>query len=244
MTEEFHTLRPGLLVSMTTSVQGNVTYHGIDRDVRRDDKAEVTDIHTRKRVADVEEQERAIKQRTKIRGLILSVCVSTAFSNTLLCPNSKEGELRDAIAMARKLTDEFNATATTTNISFYVFTGRIAQDDVETVRAIRAEVRQLVDNMQAGVKALDPKLIRDNANKATEIGKMISPEVGSRLDTAVKAARAAATKLVKAGEQAAKEIDKQALAKLSMARTSFLDLGTDSSSSFQEPKQSGRAIDM
>src|SRR3954466_11326555 len=78
---EFQTLNPGLLVNMFTKVDGNVTYHNIDRDVKRLDQTEVTDIHTRKQVSDVEEQEAATKVRTKIRGLILSVCVSTAFSN-------------------------------------------------------------------------------------------------------------------------------------------------------------------
>jgi hypothetical protein len=240
---EFHTLRPGLLVSMSTGVQGNVSYHVNDRDVQREDRMEITDIRTRKTVQDVDEQERAIKQRTKIRGLILSVCVSTAFSNTLLCPNSREDELREAIAEARRLTDEFNATARTTRISFYVFTGRIAQDDVETVRAITGEIRQLMDNMAVGLKALDVKTIRDAANKATEVGKMITPEAGSRLEVAIKAAREAARKIAKAGNEAAQEVDRQAVAKVKMARTAFLDINTDVSAG-TKPKMAGRNIDL
>lgn len=240
---EFQTLRPGLLVNMFTKVDGNVTYHNIDRDVQRLDKTEVTDIHTRKQVSDVEEQEAATKQRTKIRGLILSVCVSTAFSNMLLCPNDREQDLRDAIAESRRLAEEFNATARTTRISFYCITGRIAQDDVETVRAITGEIRQLMDNMQAGVKALDVKAIRNAANLATETGKLLTPEAGSRLETAITASRAAARKIAKAGEQAAKEVDRQALAKIKQARNSFLDIEVEPRKA-AKPKMNGRNIDL
>lgn len=255
---EFQTLRPGLLVNMFTKVEGNVTYHNIDRDVQRLDKTEVTDIHTRKQVSDVEEQDAAIKQRTKIRGLILSVCVSTAFSNMLLCPDDtvevkdidgnvktvkREELLRDAIVQCRRLADEFNATARTTRVSFYCMTGRIAQNDVETVRAITSEIRQLMDNMQAGVKALDSDMIRKNANSLTETGKVLTPEVGSRLESAIKASRAVANKLGKAGEQAAKEIDRQALAKIKMARNLFLDIDTEPRQAVK-PKMRGRNIDL
>jgi hypothetical protein len=240
---EFHTLRPGLLVSMFTSVKGNVSYHDIDRDVVRMDRTEVTDIHTRKQVNDVDEQEAAIKQRTKIRGLILKHCVATAFSNSLICPNNKEEDLREAVEEARRLADEFNATARTTRISFYVITGRIAQDDVETVRAIASEVRQLVDGMQAGVKALDPKMIRDNANKLTQVGKVLSPEATPRLQAAIKASRQVADKMSQVGQAAAKEVDRQALTRLKMARVQFLDIENSGGVEYVRPKN-GRNIDL
>jgi hypothetical protein len=257
---EFQTLRPGLLVSMFTSVEGNVSYHGIDRDVQRLDRTEVTDIHTRKTVSDVEEQERAIKQRTKIRGLILSVCVSTAFKGTLLCPNDvvqvkdadgnvtevrRQQLLREAIAEGHRLADEFNAKARTTHIEFYCYCGIIAQDDVETMRAITGTIRQLIDDMQEGLKALDPKAIREAANKAAEAGKMLTPEAGSRLELAIKASREAASKIVKAGNEAAKEVDRQTIRKVKQARTAFLDVNTDVSKvAVVKPKQSGRNIDL
>lgn len=240
---EFQTLRPGLLVSMFTSVEGNVTYHNIDRDVQRLDKTEVTEIHTRKQVNDVEEQERATKQRTKIRGLILSQCISTAFKGTLLCPNDNEAALRDAIAEGRRLAEEFNATARTTRIEFYVYVGIIAQDDVETVRAITATIRQLMDDMQQGLKTLDVKMIRDAANKANDAGKLLTPEAGSRLESAIQASRVAARKIAKAGEQAAKQVDRQALAKVKMARNSFLDLDVAPKAA-AKPKMNGRNIDL
>lgn len=244
MTEMFQTLRPGKLVNMFTRVEGNVKYHNIDRDVQRMSDTEVTDIHTRKTVADVREQERATKVRTKIRGLILSVCVTTAFSNMLLCPTDRDEDLREAIAEARKLADEFNATARTTRIDFYCITGIIARDDVETVRAITSEIETLLDQMQRGVKALDAKMIRDAANKATETGKMLSPEAGSRVEIAITTARQAARKIVKAGNVAADEIDRQAARKIARARTAFLDLNAEALDRSAKPKARGRNIDL
>jgi hypothetical protein len=238
---EFRTLQPGLLVNMNTSVKGNVTYQVNDRDVRYVDRSEITDIHTRKLVADIDEQERAIKERTKIRGLILSVCAKSEFA--LLCPNDREAELREAIAEGRTLAEKFNANASTTHIEFRVICGRIAQDDVETVRAITSEIRSLMEDMQRGVKALDVKVIRAAANQATEVGKMLSPEAKGRVAVAIKAARDTARKIAKAGEVAGQEIDRGALRKIGKARTSFLDINTEVAE-LAEPKAQGRNIDL
>lgn len=238
---EFRTLQPGLLVSMKTEVHGNVTYQVNDRESTVIDRSEITDIHTRKTVADIEEQERAIKQRTKIRGLILSIC--TKSESGLLCPNKREAELREAVVEARELADKFNANAQTTHIEFRVICGRIAQDDVETVRAITSEIRSLMEDMQRGVKALDTKVIRAAAAQAMEVGKILSPEAKGRLEIAVKAARATATKIAKAGEVAGKEIDRGALRKIGKARTSFLDINTEVAE-LSEPKMDGRGIDL
>jgi len=238
---DYYTLQPGLLVSMQTAVKGNVSYHEDDRQVQIVDRSETTEIRTRKHVADVDEQEVAIKQRTKIRGLILSVCSQSAFG--LLCPNNKEAELREAISQARVLVDEFNATAKLTRMSVNVIYGRIAQDDVDAVRAITGEIRGLMDDMQQGLKALDVKRIRDAANKAKQLGDMLSSEAESRLQTAIDAARLSARKIAKAGEQAAKEVDRAAIAKIDMARTSFLDINIEDAH-VAEPKAEARSIDL
>lgn len=238
---DYYTLRPGLLVSMQTSVKGNVSYHVDDRDVQRVDRSEITEIHTRKLVADVDEQEAAIKVRTKARGLVLSVCSKSAFG--LLCPNNKESALRDAITAARALTDEFNSTAQLTRMSVNVIYGRIAQDDVEAVRAITGEIRTLMENMQDGLKKLDVKAVRAAANQAKEVGQMLSPEAKGRLEVAINAARVAARKIAKAGETAAAEVDRAAIARIDMARTSFLDFD-DNAKMFSEPHAEARNIEM
>lgn len=238
---DFHTLRPGLLVSMQTSVKGNVSYHEDDRNVQVVDRSETTEIHTRKHVADVDEQERAIKTRTRVRNLILSVCAQSAFG--LLCPNNKEQALREAIVQARELTEEFNATATLTRMSVNVIYGRIAQDDVDAVRAISGEIRELMDAMQKGLKTLDVKAIRAAANQAKQLGDVLSPDAKGRLEIAIEAARTSARKIVKAGEAAAAEVDRAAIAKIDMARTSFLDLDIEAEAMI-EPWADARSVDL
>ena len=239
---DFHTLRPGLLVSMQTSIKGNTHYRTeeIEREHETGSGLRAR-WETTKTIADKAEHEEAIKQRTKIRGLILKVCTQSAFG--LLCPNDREAELREAIRQARKLTDEFNSTAQVSRMSVNVIFGRIAQDDVEAVRAISSEVRGLMEDMRAGVKAMDVKAIRDAAAKATEVGKMLTPEANERTTVAIKAARAAATKIRKAGEVAAVEIDRQTLRKIDMARVAFLDIDIEDPV-FVEPKQDARNIEL
>lgn len=241
---EFHTLRPGLLVSMQTSIKGNTHYQTQELEYEHGtaDGGLRARWETTKTIADKAEHEEAIKARTKIRGLILSVCSQSAFG--LLCPNNREAQLRDAISLARKLTEEFNATAQVSRMSVNVIFGRIAQDDVEAVRAISGEIRTLMEDMQAGVKALDPKAIRAAANKAVEVGKMLTPEANERMAVAIDAARTTARKIVKAGDVAATEIDRAAIRKIDMARTAFLDINIGDDVGFEEPKASGRNIDL
>lgn len=243
-----YTLRPGLLVSMQTSIRGNTHYltNELEADHVDETGARRARWETERVVSDPEEHERAIKHRTKIRGLILSVCSQSAFG--LLCPNQKEQALREAIVTARELTDEFNATATLTRMSVNVIYGRIAQDDVDAVRAITGEIRTLIEDMQRGTKDLDAKAIRDAANKAKAVGEMLSPEAKERLQIAIDTARNAARKINKLGEAAAKEIDKQMLAKMDQARTSFLDLDIEAEAAKapapKKPKMEARNIDM
>jgi len=59
----------------------------------------------------------------------------------------------------------------------------------------------------------------------------------------VNTARAAARKIVAAGEQAAIEIDQQAIAKIGVARSSFLDFGMSDTGIEIEHERFGRALD-
>jgi hypothetical protein len=137
--------------------------------------------------------------------------------------------------------DEFNASATLTRVSVNVIVGRIAADDVEAVRAINSEVRDLLARMDAGVAKLDPDEIRDAANRAKGLGQMLSPEASGRVQVAINAARLAAREIVKAGEQAAVEVTAAAIAAITETRTAFLDL--DDATEVAAPTETGRALD-
>jgi hypothetical protein len=240
---EIRTLRPGLLVSLNTSIKGNVHYQKVDLegahvDTNGEQRAR---WETTRVITDPAEHEAAVKLRGKINWLIRSVCAVSAFG--LLCPESNADTLTEAIRESRALVDQFNADATLTRVSVNVLYGRIAQDDVEAVKAITEELRSLMEDMQIGLQQLDVKAVREACNKARGLGEMLSEDAKGRLDVAVKAARSSARKIAKAGETVALEIDRRAIAQIDMARTSFLDIDM-ASIDVATPIMSGRAVDL
>lgn len=242
MTIKSSTLRPGLLVSLKTSLRGNVAY---DKRVIEDEHqtAEGTQLarwETARTVTDAKEHEAGKTARGKAAGAIRRVCAQSAFG--LLCPEADAEALDAAVAEARKIADEFNATAALSRISIYVITGRIAPDDVEAVKAINSEIADLLRNMEAGIKNCDVKAIREAASRAKEIGAMLPPDSEARVRIAIDTARDAAKKLVKAGETAATEVDVVAIRKIAEARTAFLDL--DDAGEIGTPEADARALDL
>lgn len=216
------TLRPGYLVGFKTSVRGNVSYRTMDLEFLRLDGGQKKRWETERRIKDEKEQEAASVVRSKARSLIQSVCSTTEFG--YLCPMNRKADLDEAFAEARKLCREFNATSAYTTVKFSLMCGYVADNDVEAVKAINNEVRGLLDEMIAGVENGDVLKIRNSASKATQIGQMLTKEAEARIQEAVDAARATAKKIVKAGTQAAVEIDRQTIQQLNLSRVAFLDV--------------------
>ncbi len=221
------TLRPGLLVGLKTTLRGNVSYvkRSIEPDHATGGNERRAVWETERTIANAAEFDAAGELRGKAAYQVRRICAATAFG--YLCPEEKAGELEEAIRTAREMIEGFNATASVTRVSLFVITGRVAPDDVEAVRAIRAEVAGLCAEMETGVQSLSPEKIRDAAKRAKEIGSMLSDSGRSRVAEAVDAARRAANvmaKAVRTGDQAAIEVDKAVLSKLADARTAFLDL--------------------
>jgi hypothetical protein len=236
------TLRPGLLVSLHTSIEGNVNYErtDIERERTMDDGKRRAVWETKKTVDDPAELEAAIVVRGKASSLIRSICAKSAFG--LLCPEDAAENLDNAISEARRLCEAFNQEARLTRVKVYVMCGRIAADDVEAVRAINSEVRELLQTMQDGVRNFDVKEIRDAASKAKQLGSMLQPEAAARVQVAIEAVRKTARQLTSAGETAAREVDTYTLRKIKEARTAFLDL--DDQKDVQTPQTRGRAVDL
>jgi hypothetical protein len=223
------TIRPGLLVSLKTSVRGGVTY--ARRDLAADgaiapEGAALSRWETTKVVIDPAETERAGKARGKARSLIAAVCSASGFG--LLCPEARASDLTRAIDEARRTVDDFNATAEHTTLGVYVLTGRIAASDEEAARAIGSEVRDLIDAMREGIAAADVDAIREAANKARALGAMLTDEVSGKVGKAIEQARAAAREITrrveKSGEQAARVVADLRTDELDRARFAFLDL--------------------
>jgi hypothetical protein len=235
------TLRPGLLVSLKTSLTGNVEYRTrtIDAERRTADGALQARWETERTVIDPTEHEAGKKARGAARTAISRVCSTSAFG--LLCPEANADALETAIAEARAIADAFNASATLTRLTVYAITGRIAADDVEAARAINSEVRELLETMRQGVADMDPEAIREAANKARGLGQMLQPEAEARLRLAIEAARGAARQITKAGDTAALVVDKLAMRKIAESRTAFLDM--DEAGEVAAPVPMGRGID-
>lgn len=238
---QISTLRPGLLVSLKTSTRGNVSYEKQDIEHKRKDRTDFTKWETGRTIADVKEFERAKKTLTAATLPIRKVCTWSAFG--WLCPESDREELDAAIRESREIVAEFNASANITRLDVYVMVGKIAADDVEAVRAINSEVRNLMSNMETGLKNLDVKTVREAAMKAKQLGQMLSPQAQGRVQVAVDLARDAAKKIAKAGDETAIEIDQRAIRKITEQRTSFLDLN-DEPVKIEKTKRRVRAVDL
>lgn len=237
------TLRPGLLVSLKTSVTGNIKYEKriIDNAHMTKQGTQQARWETERTIFDPKEYDAAHKARSQARVAITRVCSASAFG--LLCPEADGGDLNQAVADARAIAEKFNATAKLSRLHVYVITGRVASDDVEAVRAINSEVRDLLEEMENGLKTLNVKAVRDAANKAKGIGAMLSPDASARITLAIEAARGSAREIVKAGDQIAMDIDKRAIRTITEQRTAFLDLDMPAKE-IATPKSQGRALDL
>lgn len=239
-------LRPGYLVRLSTALKGNVRYakEDIERDHVTKKGERKASWKTERTIADPTEHELAWTARAKARNLIANACVHSVFG--LLCPESNEEKLAEAIAEARSIVNKFNAKAKLTRLELYTLAGRVAPDDVEAVRAIKGEVRGLLEAMRDGIKNLDAKAVREAASKAKGLGAMLDSKAAERIQNAVATAREQARKIVKAGEQAAAEVDRMAIKRLTEARTAFLDLAHEPGTKKRttKPKAAGRALDL
>jgi hypothetical protein len=234
------TLRPGLLVHVSTSIKGNVKYSVTDLGKDSDGVSEDSRWQTDRHIADKAELEAATKARSKARSLISSVCAQSP--HFLLCLESRADELDKAEAEARAVVAEFNRSAKLTQIVLSVFVGVVAPDDARAIRMVNQEMANLMQAMQEGMKNLDVKKIRDAADTARSVGQMLTPEMQAKIEDAIQLARKTAREMKKASEVGAVEIDRRAIAKIENARTAFLDL--EDASAIGEVEHAGRAVEL
>jgi hypothetical protein len=238
MTITTSTLRPGFLVSLKTSLRGNVHYERTDIA----DEGAVQEWNTKRTIEDPEEHDRAKKARAKASAAVRRVCSLSAFG--LLCPEVDKEKLEAAVAEARKIVDEFNEGAQLSRVAVFVLTGRVMPDDVEAVRAINSEIRELLAEMSTGVENGNTDAIREAASRVKGIGEMLSTEAQTKVEMAVKTARDAAKAIVRErdreGTQGTVFVDKSAIKRINELRTAFLDLD-DNEAEVAAPKISAAA---
>ena len=217
------TLRPGLLVSLKTTIDGNAKYSKRSlRDEITESGTSVLEWQTTRTIFDPEEHKRAVKARQTARNRVADVCINTGFG--LLCPADQRDRLNEAVEEARVVVREFNRSAKVSRIRVYVMAGYIADSDEEALRSIASEVRDLMATMEQGIENVNATTIRDAAARALKVGQMLSPEASEQVQEAVKLARGVARKIVKAGETAAQEVDHLTIKAIAAKRTAFLDM--------------------
>lgn len=237
-------LRPGWLVGLATNVRGNVQLEKevIEAEHIARNGAAVSVTQTKRIVHDPEEHKRANQARMKARAIICSVCAKCSFG--LICPESEMDKLRVALKEAKRVVAAFNRTARMTRVEVHTVYGKVAQDDVTAVKAIKSELRSLIGEMMQGVKNCDVQKIRKAANDTRSVALTLSPQAAEAAKSALNAARSAARKVVAAGENAAVEIDREALRLLSTARTAFLDTDEEGEDGITAPEVTTRAVDL
>jgi hypothetical protein len=241
MSLRISTIRPGVLVSLKTTLTGNVRY--FTTDIEREhllDNGQTSEAewNTRRITLDKEEHELAVKTRSKCRSLVTGVCTA---GNFLMCRQDRRDELEKAIAEAEALARSFNTTATVTRLGFYVGLTEVAPDDARWIAMVNSEVRDLLDAMAQGVKNLDADAIRKAANTAQSVGKTLTPEAQEKLQSSIDAVRKQARAFVKAGETAASTIDAAVMQTLTESRTAFLEL--EPVAEVAAPEAEGRGVD-
>ncbi len=223
-------LKPGILVSLKTSLRGGVVYER--RDLPTGEAASAAEAagiarwETTRIIDDPEEHEKAVKTRGVCARTIRSLCVSTAFG--LLCAESAEAKLDAAIEEARRIANEHNQVSKSNSITVHVLKGRIASSDEEAARAIASEVTDLLSQMEEGIRRVDVKAVRDAANRARQIGAVLDESQAKVVSAAVEQARSAAREIVKrvskGGEDAVEVIKSLSVSAIETARFAFLDL--------------------
>lgn len=218
------TLRPSWLVSLHTSMEGGFSYERtlIEAEHIDEDGAARERWDTLRIIENPEEHKLAKSARRRVRTIIASVCSESRFG--LLCPEDRKDDLDAKLVEAQQVADDYNKDAKLTTLSVDVILGHVEQDDVRAVKAIKSELRGLIDDMQGGLKALDVKGAREAASKAKGLGQMLSSEVRAQVEEIVAETRKEASRFVKAGETAALKADFEVIAKIDAARTAFLDL--------------------
>lgn len=225
------TLKPCLLVSLHTAIEGGVRYTRTDLEGSVGaDGTKIDRWETIKTTIDEKEHVLAVKVRSKCQGLVRGVCAPTVFG--LICLGVKKPLLDEAVKEARRLADAFNAEAKTVRVLFFILVARIAETDEEAVRAIGEEVRGLVGEMDRAIQSFDVEAVRKTVLRAKQVGTALSGEAKEKFSAAIETARKAANQIARrvdrGGEDAAKVLTEIQLDALSSARFAFLDLSNAS----------------
>lgn len=222
--DRHNVIRPGFLVSLKTTLIGNISYHKVvlEREHIDADGAEKAKWQTERVIGDRREHDAGRKAQADARAKITSVCTNTAFG--LLCPEDQADVLQNAIREAKEVAAQFNRTARLSRVNVYAIVGKIAPDRFDVVEAMASEALTLLDQMTAGIRNREPAEIRTAANELRKLGDMFSENGRAQLKTAIDAGRGAARKIGKTPGVPASDLEREALNVISGIRRGFARL--------------------
>ena len=221
-------IRPAILLALATSVKGGTTSEREDLGTETGpDGAVVEKWETTKTTLDPDEHERAKALRVSIRAAFQRLARWTPFG--LMVELEREQELREVAAEAERQVAEFNAASRHSKVRLSWLPARVDEGATATdaVRAIRQEVDHLLEDLQQATRAGDVEAIRDTANRAMSLGKLLaedspgSGELASAITEARRVARGIIRRVVKAGESAEDVIAEANLGVINRARFAF-----------------------
>lgn len=244
-------IRPGYLVHLKATISGGVSYNAVELEHETEGNEDRRKIMTEVVTSDVVEHKKALEIRSQARSMIERQCIRTNFGP--ICPPDPESKARldEAIRQARKLVRDANTGFVFTRVNIYALAGQMASTDAEAIRSIGSEVASLINEMNEAVDKLDPDAMRDAANRANRIVKLLGDDQKAMVDEAIKqvrkAARVVTSRIAKKGEEAAivaRDIQRGAIER---ARIAFLDMDEDAAAPApgeELPAVQTRAIDM
>lgn len=240
-------LRPGLLVSLRTTIKGGVSYQKRTIEPEHAQGAgTVATWETTRQVQDADEHARAVVARGAARTAIIRTCIA---GNWLVCPAANEDKLRAGIEEACEIAAKHNETANCTCVEVYAIVASFASDDEQATRAIGSEVRDLIADMERAVRNADPEAIREAANRARTLSGMLGDGTQAKVSAAIAEVRRVARDIVsrveKAGEVAADVVRDVKLEALAGARFAVLDMLGETEEPMQEVAPvAGRSVDL
>ncbi len=231
-------LKPSLLVGASVSRSGGARYERHPLDERIDGDGSLTaSWQTTKHVTNVDELKRAETLVSELRRMLRTVCYPTAFG--LVCPKDREKALDAVTEQIKAKADEVNADLKTCRIAATVVKGEITSNDKEAADAIVGEISGFLKELEAAIQTCDAKKIRQTVAAIRGVDTLL-PDIQSKvLNDAVKAARKAATLIVREVEKKGKAIEavrsELDLAAVDMARAYFLEPAADTAPVEVEP---------
>jgi hypothetical protein len=191
--------------------------------------------HTRKYVANVDEQKALAQTTYKVHAAIKTLGLSMGVGTYI--PYTKEQELQAGLDKARALMNTYNASASRTAISGGFLTFRITGENEAVANALLEEATSTLRELERSIAQADVKAIRATLTKVKRMDDIFVNEKGDKLKAAFAEARVMARRIVKASKQTDEEITTWAdkARDVEAARIAFAEIDVDETAEIRLP---------